>query len=291
MTLQHVLIILFSVFFLAVILFFLWEKKGVNKSSPLKIQIVDDLFTLFYFFMVIAILVLLILALRDKGAGQKGFLFIFSAILSSLSISGCVVGLSSKFYRESRQLRGVKTPEPSSLAGYHGLANSYQSMVFFGLLGIHFFVYFILSFVLDVPVFMTMNSLPFDLIIFFVCALGCLFTDYLIRVNYQKYKYLSFVNVILIFPSFWMFGKNINSLSIYNPYLFFGFLGAVVIAIFLVSLLYGNSLFKKTELYENEKSNMLTLARFVSLSNLWIEPVLIVGFIISLIINISLGLL
>ncbi len=289
MTLHHVLIIMFSVFFLVVGLFVLWEIKGVRKSSPVKIQVIDDLFTLFYFFMVLAIIVFLIISLREKESGRDNFFYLFPTLLSSLSISGCIIGVSSNFYRKTRQLRGLVTPDPGKLVGYHGLSNSYQAMAFFGLAGVHLFIYFIFGHIVNIPTFMTMSSLPLDITIFFICAVPCLVIDFLTRFNFERYKYLGAFNIILIFTSFWFFGKNINSLYSYSPALYFSVLGVILAVILIVGLVNGLSYYRDVKL--TDKPSILTLVRCINLSNIWVEATLGVGYITALIINLSLGLI
>ena len=58
MTLKNVLLILFAIFLVSIILFILWEKKWINKSSRLKILVIDNLFSLFYFFLMLAIIII-----------------------------------------------------------------------------------------------------------------------------------------------------------------------------------------------------------------------------------------
>ena len=289
MTLQIVLFILFSVFFFFIILFILWEKKGMKNSSPLKIQIIDDSFALFFFFMTLTLLAISIVSLREEE-NQENFLYLFSTLLSAFAISRSIIGPAQSFYDQSRHIK-YSNPNKKHIHLVRGPANSYDSFAIFGVTGVFLFVYFILGFVLNVPTYMTMESLPVDVFLFFLFSITVIVIGYLTRLNHDTYRYFSNINPILIFCSFWFFGKNMNNLTKLNSVTFLIFFGIMAVAIVVYGLFQSNYFSDNPYLYKKEKGPISKIILTINASIIGIEVFIIVVYVITLVLTLAFGVL
>ena len=289
MTLQIVLFILFSVFFFFIILFILWEKKGMKNSSPLKIQIIDDSFALFFFFMTLTLLAISIVSLREEE-NQENFLYLFSTLLSAFAISRSIIGPAQSFYDQSRHIK-YSNPNKKHIHLVRGPANSYDSFAIFGVTGVFLFVYFILGFVLNVPTYMTMESLPVDVFLFFLFSITVIVIGYLTKLNHDTYRYFSNINPILIFCSFWFFGKNMNNLTKLNSVTFLIFFGIMAVAIVVYGLFQSNYFSDNPYLYKKEKGPISKIILTINASIIGIEVFIIVVYVITLVLTLAFGVL
>jgi len=289
MTLQIVLFILFSVFFFFIILFILWEKKGVKNSSPLKIQIIDDSFTLFFFFMTLTILAISIVSLREVE-NRENFLYLFSTLLSALAISGSIIGPVQSFYDQSRHIKHSNTNK-KYIHLVRGPANSYDSFASYGVTGVLLFVYFMLGFVFDVPTYMTMESLPVDVFLFFLLSITVIVIGYLTRLNHDTYRYFSNLNPILIFCSFWFLGKTMNNLIKLNLATFFIFIGIMAVAIGVYGLFQSHYFDNNPYLYKKEKGPISKIILTINTSIIGIEVFIIAVYVITLVLTLASGVL
>ncbi len=289
MTLKNVLLILFAIFLVSIILFILWEKKWINKSSPSKILNVDALFSCFYVFLMVAIIVIFFLSLRDED-NPENLAHLAYTLLSSVSF-GSISGLASDLYRESRRLRGLKTPDPTKLKFHRGPLFSYNAIAFYGVLDLHFFLYYILGFVFDVPTYMTIESLPVDVFLFFLFSITVIVIGYLTRLNHDTYRYFSNINPILIFCSFWYFGKNFNNLIKLNQAAFFSFL-IIMFALTGVYNVFQSLYFSDNPyLYKKEKGPISKIILTLDVSIIGIEVFIIAVYVIILILTLASGVL
>ena len=290
MTLKNVLLILFATFLVSIILFILWEKKWINKSSPSKILNIDTLFSYFYFFLMFAIIVIFFLSLRDED-NPENLAHLAYTLLSSFSISGSIRGLATDLYRESRHLRGLKTPDPIKLKTLHGPLFSYEVIATYGVIDLHFFLYYILGFVFDVPTYMTMESLPVDVFLFFLFSITVIVIGYLTRLNHDTYRYFSNLNPILIFCSFWYFGKNFNNLIKLDQAAFFSFL-IIMFALTGVYSIFQSHYFRDNPyLYKKEKGPISKIILTLDVSIIGIEVFIIAVYVIILILTLASGVL
>lgn len=289
MTLKNVLLILFAIFLVSIILFILWEKKGVKNSSPLKIQIIDDSFTLFFFFMTLTILAISIVSLREVE-NRENFLYLFSTLLSALAISRSIIGPVQSFYDQSRHIKHSNTNK-KYIHLVRGPANSYDSFASYGVTGVLLFVYFMLGFVLDVPTYMTMESLPVDVFLFFLFSITVIVIGYLTRLNHDTYRYFSNLNPILIFCSFWFLGKNMNNLIKLNLATFFVFIGIMAVAIAVYGLFQSHYFDNNPYLYKKEKGTISKIILTINDSIIGIEVFIIAVYVITLVLTLASGVL
>ena len=289
MTLKKVLLILFATFLVSIILFILWEKKWINKSSPSKILNVDALFSCFYVFLMVAIIVIFFLSLRDED-NPENLAHLAYTLLSSVSF-GSISGLASDLYRESRHLRGLKTPDPTKLKFLRGPLFSYNAIASYGAIDLHFFLYYILGFVFDVPTYMTIESLPVDVFLFFLFSITVIVIGYLTKLNHDTYRYFSNLNPILIFCSFWYFGKNFNNLIKLNRAAFFPFL-IIMFALTGVYNVFQSLYFRDNPyLYKKEKGPISKIILTINASIIGIEVFIIAVYVIILILTLASGVL
>lgn len=291
MTLKNVLLILFATFLVSIILFILWEKKWINKSSPSKILNVDTLFLYFYVFLMVAIIVIFFLNLRNED-NPENLAHLAYTLLSSFSIFGSITGLASDLYRESRHLRGLKTPDPVELKPLPtGLLFSYKVIASCGVIDLHFFLYYILGFVFDVPTYMTIESLPVDVFLFFLFSITVIVIGYLTRLNHDAYRCFSNLNPILIFCSFWFFGKNMNNLTKLNSVTFLIFFGIMAVAIAVYGLFQSHYFSDNPYLYKKEKGPISKIILTLDVSIIGIEVFIIAVYVIILILTLASGVL
>ena len=289
MTLKNVLLILFAIFLVSIILFILWEKKWINKSSPSKLLNVDTLFSYFYFFLMFAIIVIFFLSLRDED-NPENLAHLAYTLLSSVSF-GSISGLASDLYRESRHLRGLKTPDPIKLKTLHGPLFSYEVIATYGVIDLHFFLYYILGFVFDIPTYMTMESLPVDVFLFFLFSITVIVIGYLTKLNHDTYRYFSNINPLLIFCSFWFLGKNMNNLTKLNPVTFFIFIGIIAVAIAVYGLFQSHYFSDNPYLYKKEKGPISKIILTIDVSIIGIEVFIIAVYVITLVLTLASGVL
>ena len=286
MTLKNVLLILFAIFLVSIILFILWEKKGVKKSFLLKVKVIDALFSTFYLLIIPAIIVLLFLTLGEE-TNPENFLYFFTAFLSSFSITISPTLLADNLYKQSRKLKGMKFKN----VRFRRVPYPIEDFLVWGTLGIHLFLYFMLGFVLDVPTYMTMESLPVDVFLFFLFSITVIVIGYLTKLSHDTYRYFSNINPLLIFCSFWFLGKNMNNLMKLNLATFFIFIGIMAVAIVVYGLFQSNYFDNNPYLYKKEKGPISKIILTINASIIGIEVFIIVVYIIALIINLITGTL
>jgi hypothetical protein len=211
-------------------------------------------------------------------------------LLSSVSF-GSISGLASDLYRESRHLRGLKTPDPTKLKFLRGPLFSYNAIASYGAIDLHFFLYYILGFVFDVPTYMTMESLPVDVFLFFLFSITVIVIGYLTRLNHDTYRYFSNLNPILIFCSFWFLGKNMNNLIKLNLATFFIFIGIMAVAIVVYGLFQSHYFDNNPYLYKKEKGPISKIILTINASIIGIEVFIIAVYVITLVLTLAFGVL
>jgi hypothetical protein len=237
----------------------------------------------------VAIIVIFFLSLRDED-NPENLAHLAYTLLSSVSF-GSISGLASDLYRESRHLRGLKTPDPTKLKFLRGPLFSYNAIASYGAIDLHFFLYYILGFVFDVPTYMTMESLPADVFLFFLFSITVIVIGYLTKLNHDTYRYFSNLNPILIFCSFWFLGKNMNNLMKLNLATFFIFIGIIAVAIVVYGLFQSNYFDNNPYLYKKEKGPISKIILTINASIIGIEVFIIAVYVITLVLTLAFGVL
>ena len=249
-------------------------------------KVIDALFSTFYLLIIPAIIVLLFLTLGEE-TNPENFLYFFTAFLSSFSITISPTLLADNLYKQSRKLKGMKFKN----VRFRRVPYPIEDFLVWGTLGIHLFLYFMLGFVFDVPTYMTMESLPVDVFLFFLFSITVIVIGYLTRLNHDTYRYFSNINPILIFCSFWYFGKNFNNLIKLDQAAFFSFL-IIMFALTGVYNIFQSHYFSDNPyLYKKEKGPISKIILTINASIIGIEVFIIVVYIIALIINLITGTL